>query len=122
MSNGKQRWAKVLEYCEAATEGPWDDDGDGFSVNWRQTEGKIVAVLEMIGDCGYSGCDHRVVYKEPDGHFIINARTDLPDAARIARAAEEWWKHTAKTVRVWDSAEVLDMLDAIRAGCGPRDV
>lgn len=96
--------------CEAATEGPWDDQPD-----WTGTARIVLNADDEILWDGLVG--------DPDGPFIAHARTDLPDALdeierlralttitkdRVRAAGREFWLSDAKD-RAWAEAAWDDM-------------
>ena len=98
--------------CEAATEGPWDDQPN------RTDTARVV----LDGD-GEVLWDAAGLMADADSEFIAHARTDLPDALdeierlralttitkdRVRAAGREFWLSGAKD-RAWAEAAWDDM-------------
>lgn len=64
---------------EAATDGPWENDGNGISQSWMRPEPWLQVVTQEV-NCGTycQGGSCSGVIRSADADFISHAREDIP--------------------------------------------
>jgi len=93
----------ILEYCEAATEGPWERCGSGVisgRVNWG------------LWDIAWQGASTsgNTLQLIQDGDFIARSRTDLPAVVKELRRARKLLRGIAVDRRADLLPEARDFL------------
>lgn len=110
LNNGFAAWlAECRARCEAATPGPWQDDGeadfwspeDGYATSWVRTG------LTFWSDPPTTGAECAAT--QADAAFMAHARTDLPKALDIIEALAEQLQEQAKEI-----AELKFILEGLR--------
>lgn len=79
----------IRERCEAATAGPWADNGTSIDQHWTAVP-KDWATVVGLEECGspYQPWQ-RLVLKESDAAFIAHARTDVPALLDLVASLQE---------------------------------
>lgn len=113
MDDLTERLAEALAVCDAATEGPWEDDfGGDIAQHWSRPEPwKSIVSSEVVCGAYCQGGSAKGVVETADAEFIAHARTGYPAALRALQAVLELhreevrWTHEDNPEVSWGSRD-----------------